>query len=400
VRRGAVLFAVLTLAGCTSGDRSAAPTSTRSAADDIPYLVERIEEIHPDPWHAVSEVEFKEAATRLEERIDGLTPDQQLVELMRLTALLGERDGHGGVFPLDPTHERTLHVYPIRLYEFSDGLYVVDALERPQLVGARVDSIGGRPVEEVMEAVRPLVPADNDMSRKARVPQYMLVAEVLRGLGIVGSFELDGRPVALEPIEATEYVDAYPDLFRPQVPQGLPRRSEPPYLAGRSRDRWTTTLRSAVYGAYNVTLGDTTAFADALTRSGRKGIIVDVRHNPGGENGTYPPLLEALRGHDVTVLIGRTTYSAAANFITELEQIADVTFVGEPSGGAPNLYGDPLPVTLPATGLTVQVASVYWLKSTPDDPRVAIEPDVRVELSSNDFLAGRDPVLAAALAAL
>lgn len=33
----------------------------------------------------------------------------------------------------------------------------------------------------------------------------------------------------------------------------------------------------------------------------------------------------------------------------------------------------------------------------PDDPPVAFEPDVPVELTSADFLAGRDPVLSAAL---
>jgi hypothetical protein len=104
-----------------------------------------------------------------------------------------------------------------------------------------------------------------------------------------------------------------------------------------------------------------------------------------------------LRDRKITALIGRTTFSAAGNFITELEQSADVLFVGEPSGAAPNQYGDPVPVGLPAVGWTVQVAGVYWEKSTPDDLRVAIEPDVRVDLSSADFFSGRDPVLRAAL---
>jgi hypothetical protein len=74
-----------------------------------------------------------------------------------------------------------------------------------------------------------------------------------------------------------------------------------------------------------------------------------------------------------------------------------VLFVGEPSGAAPNQYGDPVPVELPAVGWTVQIAGVYWEKSTPDDRRVAIEPGVRVDLTSADFFAGRDPVLRAAL---
>lgn len=32
-----------------------------------------------------------------------------------------------------------------------------------------------------------------------------------------------------------------------------------------------------------------------------------------------------------------------------------------------------------------------------DDPRLAIEPDIPIELSSEDFFAGRDPALRAAV---
>jgi len=42
--------------------------------------------------------------------------------------------------------------------------------------------------------------------------------------------------------------------------------------------------------------------------------------------------------------------------------------------------------------------SRYWQKSFPGDRRIAIEPKVSVPLTSTAFFAGRDPVLAAALA--
>jgi hypothetical protein len=392
-----VAATVLTASLVACSGSQTGQTAQTALAGDLNLLIERLEAIHPDPYHAISEADFQAAADRLAERGPRLDDDEVLVELMRLTALFGERDGHAGVFPLDPSHDRTLHLYPIRVYEFSDGFFVVDAIGRPELVGSRLSSIGGRPIADLVATVRPLVPRDNELSRKARVAQYLVVHEVLRGLGVSSAeFELDGQPVTLEPIEAEAYVEAFPDLFQPQVPQGLPRRPKPAYLAGRLRDRWIERLPGAVYGAYNVTLGDPTRFADALTR-GRGPVILDVRHNPGGDNGTYPPLLEALRGREVIVLTSRTTFSAAVNFITELEQTADVTFVGEPTGGALNFYSDPVGVALPATGLTVQLADVYWQKSTPDDPRLAIEPDVPVELSSEHFFAGHDPVLAAAV---
>jgi hypothetical protein len=364
-----------------------------AAARDIDVLVERVEAVHPDPWHAISEREFRNRADRLKDSIVGLSADEQLVELMRLTALLGERDGHSGIFPLDETHDREVHLYPIRLFEFSDGLFVVEAIEHPELVGARLVSIAGKPVDEVARAVRPLVPADNEWSLKARLPQYLVVAEVLRGLGYASpAFEFDGVAATLEPIEAARYLAAFPDLFHPMVPQGLPHTMDDQVVEMLDGGR-------VVYAAYNVTLGDTTDFADEIARRARRAdrVVVDLRNNPGGDNGTYPPLLEALTPLDVVALIGRTTFSAAANFITELEQTADVLFVGEPSGGAPNQYGDPVAVRLPATGWTVHVAGVYWEKSDADDPRVAIEPDIPLDLSSEDYFAGRDPALSTAL---
>jgi hypothetical protein len=415
MRRLLLVLLVAGLAGCSSDERPTATDGTVAGplAQDIQVLLERLEAIHPDPWHHVSRARFEREAASLARRDGDLSADEELVGLMRLMALLGPRDGHSGVFPLDDAHERELHLLPVRLYEFRDGLFVVDSIGRPELVGGRVVGIADSAVEEVVDAVRPLVPADNDWSRRARLAQYVVVTEVLHGLGFRGSaleLELpDGerRRVNLEPVAAAEYAAAFSDLFDPMVPQGLPVRPRPAYLALRLEDRHMRTLDRgrAVYVAYNVTLGDTTDLAADLRRRTRgpqvARLILDVRHNPGGDNFTYPPLLDVLSGASTQrlyVLVGRTTFSAAGNLIAELERRRDVGFVGEPSGAAPNLYGDPVPVLLPASGLTAHVASVYWEKSVPGDRRDAIEPDVPVGLSSTDFFAGRDPVLAAALA--
>jgi C-terminal processing protease CtpA/Prc len=134
-----------------------------------------------------------------------------------------------------------------------------------------------------------------------------------------------------------------------------------------------------------------------------RGVIVDLRNNPGGDNHTYVDLLGALirlsKTKRVVVIISRVTFSAAENFAVDVERRARPVFVGEPSGGSPNLYGDTTPTSLPAAGVTLRVATIYWQKSTPNDPRIAIDPRVPVALSSSDFFAGRDPVLSAALKA-
>jgi hypothetical protein len=415
VRRAALLAVAALLAGCASGESGAPTTSSAEGLPDgdVAALVDGVARIHPDPWHDVSEADFLASAGELAADYDELGPNERLVGLMRLLALLGERDGHSGIFPLDPAHDGALGLLPVRLYDFADGLFVVDAIDRPTLVGARVESIGGLSVDEVRALVEPLVPHDNAGSLRARVPQFMLVAEILHGLGVTTSPEevelglvLKGgarEVVPLQPMPAAEYAAAYPDLFHPLVPQGLPARPAPPYLARRLEERWLATLDGgkAVYAAYNVTLGSTLDFAETLRRrasqTGVERVVLDLRHNPGGDNTTYGALLEELVAvDDLVVLVGRTTFSAAANLLAELEDRADPTLVGEPSGGSPNLYGDTIAVALPQTGWSAQIAAVHWAPAGPDS-RLAFEPDVSVELTSEDFFAGRDPVLSAAL---
>jgi hypothetical protein len=408
VLRPAFLFAVLALAGCGGDTAPQATSAADEPAGDVALLVEHVARVHPDPWRSVSEERFRAAADDLQADWPGLDADERLVGLMRLLALLGPRDGHTGMFPLDDAHDEELHLYSLRLYEFSDGLYVV-AAEDEALVGARVEAIAGVPVDELREQAAPLVPHDNDASLAARIPQWLVTAEVLAGLGVLdepgpATFTLSGREVELEPVPASAYAEAHPDLFHPIVPQGLPRMAEPAYLARRLEERWATWLEDGrtVFAAYNVTLGTTSQFAvEVLRLAQRPGIqrvILDLRHNPGGNNTTYEPLLDVLtRAQGLTVLTSRTTFSAAANLLAELERDADPVLVGEPTGGSPNLYGDPVALRLPETGLTAHVAGVYWELAPPNDERLAFEPDVPVELSSEDVFAGRDPVLTAAL---
>jgi C-terminal processing protease CtpA/Prc/outer membrane murein-binding lipoprotein Lpp len=411
--RAAALLAALALAGC-AGSQDGVDGADR----DVRAVVAHLEEVHPDPFHDLAAGELRAAADELAARAEDLEPDELLVELMRLSALPGPRDGHGGIYPLDPAHARPLHLYPLRLYRFPEGFHVVGEVGRRGLVGARVVAIDGEPVEEVAARLRPLVPADNAWSARARVAQWLVVAEVLHGAGVAATseratfeVELDGsrREVELEPVPAERWAAAFPDLFVQHVPQGLPRRPAPPYLARRTEPSWAALLADGrvAYAALNVTLGDTFALSERLlelaARPAVERVVLDLRHNPGGDVSTYAPLLDALRSPAIDrpgrlfVLVSRATFSAAQVLCSELERTTDAVFVGEPTGGSPNLYGDPSSRRLPVTGWNVHAATVYWEGSEPGDARLTLEPDLRVPLTAADFFAGRDPVLERAL---
>ena len=112
-----------------------------------------------------------------------LSRNELVVELMRIAALIGDRNGHSGIFPGDPQHRTQLHLYPIRLYTFDDGTYVVDAVER-DLVGTKLVSIADVPLATVFARVRPLVPHDNSTNLKGYLPHFALTAEILDGLHV------------------------------------------------------------------------------------------------------------------------------------------------------------------------------------------------------------------------
>lgn len=83
---------------------------------------------------------------------------------------------------------------------------------------------------------------------------------------------------------------------------------------------------------------------------------------------------------------------------TELDQLSKAAvFVGDPTGGSPNLYANARPVNLSSSGIKVNVSSHYFDCASPNDPRPWIAPDISAELSSADYFAGRDSVLQAAI---
>ena len=132
-------------------------------------------------------------------------------------------------------------------------------------------------------------------------------------------------------------------------------------------------------------------------------LIIDLRHNNGKNSFSYVELLRtltafsAVSGNRVYVLIGRNVYSAAANFVTDVERLVEPVFVGEPTSQMGNQWGDESMFVLPYSGITGAFAGVRWQLSHPWDKRRSIAPHVPVQLTAADYFGGKDPALDAIL---
>ena len=407
---------------------SVSPSLDPAAArrEDLEQLVERLDSTHPNPF-----LDEGEAAYRARVEAVAATAGQRsdagfMVDVM---GLMGhrDRDGHSGAWAMAQQGDR-LHVLPLWLREFPDGLRIVTAkAPNEDLVGGVVTAVGGTPVDAARRLVTPLVPADNDSNRRANLPMYLLVDEVVDELGIQrpGAARLslrfdDGttRDVDADALPIGVFRDWIFGVY-PDFPTGLP----PDEQGTRDRQRrdeafWTEVLpdgtlyiayqevrrRSGPGGNSGMTIG---ALANAV-RDAKGGVVVDLRVNPGGDNTTYGTFRDAVRDvaiarpRSVALLTSRDTFSAAGNFVTELkvgEGGEGILLVGEPAGGGLDIYGDVAAVTLEHTGIVVLISGRYH-EMAPGDDRLQIEPDVPAEATWGDVMAGRDTVLDAALAAI
>jgi hypothetical protein len=401
-----------------SGPNSRAPSASpavnlAAARADLDRALAQLEAIHPDPFHAVDRATFVAELEALKQSLDGMTGDQAMVGLMRLWARLSvERDGHQFAFLAEGRDEPIL---PIRVYEFDEAVFITAAMDdHADLVGSRLVAIGGHPIAEVLAALEPLVPRDGPSTVPAFRPIYLLKVAVLRGLGLVGDGDVEleiehgsqTRSVSVSPVS----VAAFEDWAGWLAYTGLPPRDGLRATEQRDETIWVEHLpEGAIYLRYPAVFDIPQATIDEFDAMAAQypdeRIIVDLRQNPGGDNHNYATLLSHLTSPEIDkpgrlfVLTDRVTFSAAANFSTEIEQKTRATFVGEAPGGGLNFWDDVSWEHLDdyVVPMRVAISVRYWEKSTPDDPRLTIEPDLAVPTLAADYFAGRDPVLEAAL---
>jgi hypothetical protein len=391
--------------------------------EDLRFMAREMELRHRNLFHTIPRARFGSAVTALYQRIPTLARHEIIVELARIAALV--QDGHTNVAPTrDPQIGFT--TLPLKLYFFKDGLFVRAAhRSHAKLAGYKVLRIGSMTPEQAFAKVRELVGRDNGMDARFFAPFLLAMPEILHALRVTTSpdeatfvLERGGKretvtlrslgPASMMPPDTD--ISWWPDSawldMRPQA-------STPPlWLRENPKTRyWLQHLPGdrLVYAQYNQVANEEDesiaqfaarlrALVDSVPNTR---LVLDIRLNRGGNGSLNRPLLLSLiksrnlagRGK-LFIAIGRSTFSAAQFLVNELEQYTDAVFVGEPSGGKANSYGDSRKITLPNSKITVRVSTLWW-QEDPRDIRQWKGPDVAAELTSRDYTRNLDPVLQA-----
>jgi len=382
-------------------------TAARWAAD-LDVLAAELPKLHKNLFFLVPEDEFRKEVASLKDRLPSLGESGILAGLLRLVASVGDSHTTVGYRP-----RRGL---PLMLYWFKDGIHVLNTTaEYKDILYGRITALGGRPIDEVAAALSTVIPHENGSQVRNQVPNFLADTAVLHGLKLIPSEDSASLTVLTESGK-TMTVDMAPISFT----------SKPAWLVDTSGEDgiplclrkpgvfyWYEVLAGdkALYFKYNACreIPDTpfAAFVSGLFETVDAGaierIVVDLRHNGGGNSGLFAPFVEGLKERPrfllkggLVVIVGRRTFSSAVLNALELKRAAHAVFVGEPSGGKPNHYGEVLTFRLPESGLAVSYSTKYF-REVDGDPE-AVMPDEAVEQTFAEYRKKSDPVLARALA--
>jgi hypothetical protein len=377
--------------------------------EDLAFLAAELPLRHKNAFHALTREEWERRVHALDARLDTLAPAAAAVALAQLVAAVG--DAHTGLGLVGAPFDRFL---PLQISWFEDGLFVTAVDQRFEpLLAARVRRIGLRSVEEAVAAVRTTFAAENESWPRVQAPQKLAQPGLLAALGV--TVDATAIPLVVEgpggadlalTVDGSgsgQWVVAPDPAFVP-APLWRQRTREAYWFAPADGGR-------ALYFAYNRCAEDPArpmqAFigelCTALAAPGVERLVLDLRHNSGGNSAVLSAFLPQLAAHPrlaepgaLRVLIGAATYSSGMMNAYQLRDEVRARLYGEPTGGKPNSYGELRTFALPRSGLDVYYSTKYFRAIEGDPP--AVEPDVRVPLTSADHFAGVDPVMERAVA--
>lgn len=399
--------------------------TTAQWREDLRFMAEEMPKRHKNLFHTITREQFESAVRRLDERIPSLTRQQIVVEMARIVAMIG--DGHTNIAPTrDP--KIGFRTYPVKLYLFKDGLYVrAAAREHPDIVGARVIKIGNASADQAYSSVREIIGRDNEMDVRLFAPFLLVMPEVLHSLGLIEDMEnarfvveSHGKPriINLAPIGPAEMMPPDTDVSWMPKANWIDARdgaTQPmPFWLKDPRNKfWFEYLPDAraVYVQFNEVGNKDEETVEAFAKrlfafveaNPVERLVLDLRLNRGGNGDFNRPLLLGIiqsrkadqKGRLFTI-IGRSTWSAAQGMVNELEKYTNTIFVGEPSGGKANSYGDSNRITLPNSGITVRVSTLWW-QGDERDRRQWTAPQIAADLTFEDYRTNNDPAVKAAL---
>ncbi len=299
--------------------------------------------------------------------------------------------------------------FPYYLDWSNGNFYLQSGTVEKKWLGAKVIKIGNFNSQEVFQRLSKYTNSPNEAGTAFFMRPFLYSPDALLKEGIIDGpgqvsleVELNNERAVLsfDKIKNTSF-GSLTDYHR--LSEKFPSEDLPLFMSNTDKNYWYEYLedRNAFYLRYSlcVAQGDIEAFWDEVFEKLEElhpdKFIIDVRGNPGGDTQNHSSFINRISQHEflnihgkLFTLIDRGTGSAGVSFATDMEKMTQAILVGEKTMDKPNTTSDPTFFTLPHSGLTILVPSLYSLHSFANDPRDAVSPHLPIsqKISSNTYL--------------
>lgn len=390
--------------------------------EDLRFLQQTIHKDYPFLFKKIEAADFDTAVDNFYNQIPKLEEHEILVGFSRIVSSF--QYGHTvfgyweGVIPY--------HQLPLVLYQYNDGMFIQGAhQDYKDILGARVVQIEGKPIEEVLALMRPVVPAENDQFVKAYGIHYLTFPEFLHAQGVMSALKnniyltLEKEGQQFEKVVEAVKAERFPRQYGMVVPgetwlESRDLSTTPLYLKDLDKIYYYEYLPESrtVYVRHSQIQDQEgqdipTFYAevfDFIEKNDVEKLILDLRLNGGGNNYKNKPIVTGIiksekinRPGNFMVIIGRRTFSACQNLVNELSNYTHAVFVGEPTAENINFYGDNRPVQLPNTQINAYLSFAWWQDKPQWENGDWTIPHLAVDMSFEQYRNNEDPVLEAAL---
>jgi C-terminal processing protease CtpA/Prc len=396
--------------------------------EDFAYLVETIENVHPDPYNYIGKDEWDRKKDVLRELLS--SPLSAAEFYFALNSLITSvHDAH--TILLFEEKDKGLHV----TFEWvQEGLVIAEdygGFKRGDLVL----KIGDWSPQQLLDPLSEITSAENIYRVKDESRRNLRRRPVLELFGLIQDDSV------LFAVERDGEVLDITSQFEVELP-GLKQRSEE-LLA--HREYWYVDQENNL-GLFELRVcidddvfkQDVEDFFAAVKSSEIEDVIIDLRENVGGNSGvvevflrqlpidsyvtygskiryskqaaervgirrtwgtsSYPPSTRRIESVEdpfignVFVLIGNQTFSAGNWIAVVFYDNERGTVLGEPTGNAPSSFGDMITFQLPNTRFILGVSYKYFTRPDPsNDPQDSLYPQVLIDRTLDDFVKGIDP---------
>ena len=366
--------------------------------EDIKYMGSELPRKHHNLFFNIDKDEFNNEILNLIEDVPQLNSDDIQIRIMKILAKVG--DSHTNL-----TNFKSKSVLPIKLYVFSDGIYIIAVdKEYEELLGLRLLSINHISIEDIIRQVSSIIPHENQYFVKSVISNYIEDMKILKHFKIIDDMNVivtlldENNNIFERNISIKDYADIDYKYLEDNISE------KPLYLMNEDKRLWSRMINDRIlYIKYNGHfLINNPKDINNILKHGRsndiENIIIDIRNNSGGTFFENNGIIRAIRKivetegpiNEIAVIIGRETFSSGVLFALSLIENFQVKLYGEPTGGKPSHYGEVRNINLPNSNLTINYSKEFFDSSNEED---SLYPDEIIEVSYYEYIQGTDPVL-------